>query len=275
MNYNATIAVLLTCHNRREKTLDCLSQLFRASLPVGFIIKVYLVDDGSTDGTSEAVNKYFPQVTIIQGNGHLYWNKGMNLAWSHAAKSDFDYYLWLNDDTIIEENAIITLLKISNSKENQSIICGTCKSVQNGKITYGGYNLASRGQNINSGNIEKCDYFNGNLVLVPKAVYIQVGNLDPVFVHSLGDYDYGLRAKKLNISSWVTGEAIAICERNNLPNWANPKNSLKHRLNAFYTPLGAAPFTYFIYANRHFGLLKAIKTFIAQHIRVLLPRFWV
>lgn len=83
-NNICNIAVLLTCHNRREKTLSCLQSLFGATMPEGYKTEVFLVDDGSTDGTGEAVEKCFPQVTVIQGDGNLYWNKGMNLAWKNA-----------------------------------------------------------------------------------------------------------------------------------------------------------------------------------------------
>ena len=64
-------------------------------------LNVYLVDDGSTDGTSEAVKKNFPQVNIIKGDGTLFWNGGMRVAFSKAMESEHDYYLWLNDDTIL------------------------------------------------------------------------------------------------------------------------------------------------------------------------------
>ena len=49
------ISVLLTCHNRKAKTLGCLTSLYAAELPVGYDMEVYLVDDGCTDGTADAV----------------------------------------------------------------------------------------------------------------------------------------------------------------------------------------------------------------------------
>lgn len=45
------IAVLMTCHNRRETTLKCLSSLYDQALPSGVTFKTYLVDDGCADGT--------------------------------------------------------------------------------------------------------------------------------------------------------------------------------------------------------------------------------
>lgn len=276
MSRNRQIAVLLTCHNRREKTLKCLDSLFLASLPENHEINVFLVDDGSVDGTANAVKAKFPKVKVIQGNGSLFWTKGMYLAWESAKNEyDFDFYLWLNDDTFIMQNALEILLADSILKQDQSIICGRCKSKQTDEITYGGYSLKNRGKIINNESLQLCDYFNGNIVLIPRSAFQTVGNLDSGFVHCLGDYDYGLRAKKMSVSSWVTAESIAICDNNILPKWCNPETSLKIRLKYFYTPLGAEPFKYFIYANRHFGFITAVKTFVSLHFRVLFPKIWV
>ena len=76
------------------------------SVDLSFSIEVFLVDDCSTDGTSTALQIQYPSIKIIQGDGNLYWNRGMHLAWKTAAASkEFDYFLWLNDDTLLEKNA--------------------------------------------------------------------------------------------------------------------------------------------------------------------------
>ena len=51
------IAVLITCFNRKEKTSNCLSSFYASTFRENFVFDLYLVDDGSTDGTSEAVRK--------------------------------------------------------------------------------------------------------------------------------------------------------------------------------------------------------------------------
>jgi GT2 family glycosyltransferase len=89
----SSIAVLITCYNRKEKTMQCLRALFdQNGLGNEFNIEVFLVDDGCKDGTVEVIIQDFPQVTIIQGNGNLYWNRGMYLSWKIAVKTkDYDY----------------------------------------------------------------------------------------------------------------------------------------------------------------------------------------
>lgn len=270
------LAVLLACHNRKKKTINCLNALFEAELPEKISLQVFLVDDGSSDGTSDSVKQLFPTVNIIRGDGTLFWNRGMHLAWEEASKKhDYDYYLWLNDDTIIKPKALIALLRSANSKSDRSIICGQCESEISGEITYGGLSLATRSRVKPKGSLQSCDYFNGNIVLIPRRVYQRNGNLDPIFIHRIGDFDYGLRAKKLGISSWVTPEAVAFCESNELPIWCNPGVSLSKRLTIFYKPLGATPFRYFVYANRHFGFFTAVKNLVSQHLRLFFPQKWV
>src|SRR6266508_2413563 len=104
------VAVLMTCYNRREKTLACLDALSRQVMPPDLVMHIYIVDDGSTDGTGAAVRKAHPAVRVLQGNGSLYNNGGMRLAFSEALKGDYDYYLWLNDDTTLYPSALEWLL---------------------------------------------------------------------------------------------------------------------------------------------------------------------
>jgi GT2 family glycosyltransferase len=189
------IAVLITCHNRKEKTLSCLQALFnQKDLGKEFILDVFLVDDGSTDGTSELITTQFPEVNIIQGTGNLYWNRGMHLAWQTAADTkDFDYYLWLNDDTFLVENAFEVLLK---EKFPHAIVCGSTKSKVNNIATYGVYVTKPKTLLIPNGKFKEGDYCNGNCVLIPRSIFNKIGNLDPFFQHALGDFDYSLRARK-------------------------------------------------------------------------------
>lgn len=103
----------MTCHNRKSKTLATLESLFQQRSIDEIGHKVYLVDDGSTDGTSQAVQQKYPQVKLFSGDGNLFWNGGMRIAFSEAMKDEPDYYLWLNDDTVLASEALNTLLTTS------------------------------------------------------------------------------------------------------------------------------------------------------------------
>ena len=99
------IAVLMACHNRVETTLCCLERLFTNIVAD---LDVWLVDDGSSDGTGARVKERFPSVNVIRGTGSLYWARGMRLAWERAVESHehYDYFLWLNDDVVLRSDGI-------------------------------------------------------------------------------------------------------------------------------------------------------------------------
>jgi GT2 family glycosyltransferase len=270
------IAVLITCHNRKEKTLSCLQRLFaQESNAIRFNLEAFLVDDGSTDGTAIAVKQAYPQVNVIQGTGNLFWNRGMYLAWTEAAKSAHDYFLWLNDDTFIYSNAIVTMLQSATETGNNAIICGPTCSAVSGALTYSGSKM-DQPAIVPNGQLQICDFFNGNFILVPNCVYNVVGMLDPLFHHAIGDQDYGLRAKKLGISSYVAPGYIGTCEKHDsLPSWCLPETPIIKRFKSLYSPLGNGhPYYIFHLELRHKGLLKALKLYTSVHLRLLMPYLW-
>lgn len=269
-----SIAVILTVHNRKAKTLKCLQQLY-AQLPLdGFQVDVYLTDDGCTDETPEAVRQEFPQVHIIHGDGNLFWNRGMYTAWQEAAKKDYDFYLWLNDDTFIFEYTLNRLLEYSQITKQQAVIVAAICSSDKQQTTYGGHGV--KGLLSPNNTLQECTTFVGNCVLIPRAIYQVVGNLDWTYRHAIGDLDYGYRVRKAGFSIFLSKEYLGICNLNpKLPAWARKEVPLLKRIKNLYSPLGyAEPIPFFHYERKNFGLMTAIKHFISIHIRVLFPQLW-
>ena len=62
------IAAVLAVHNRRDLTLACLRSLRAQQVP-GVALDVFVLDDASSDGTSEAIAEQFPEVTVLHGDG--------------------------------------------------------------------------------------------------------------------------------------------------------------------------------------------------------------
>lgn len=271
----STVAVLITCYNRKEKTLQCLECLRRQILPRNLSVDVYLTDDCCTDGTPEAVREQFPQVKVIHSSGDLYWNRGMHLAWETAAKTrDYDYYLWLNDDTFVFENMLSTLLDAAVATNNKAIIVGPTKSTLNNVATYGGRLSTGEIPPVN-GSLTCVNTFNGNIVLIPNTVYKKLGNLDYYFTHSKGDFDYGLRARKAGIDAYQVGQFLGNCESHeSLDAWCNPDVPLKKRWRLMYRPNGMPPREIYYLERRHKGLVSAVFHYLTVHIRCILPILW-
>lgn len=141
------LAVLMACHNRRESTLLCIDRFIASKRNVEreILDQIFLVDDGSTDQTSAAVLKHFPFTNVIEGDGSLFWNGGMRLAWATACKAgDWDAYLWINDDTMLLDCAVETMLETLNAQEletgQRGIVVGSCRGfrVSGGSLRPGG-----------------------------------------------------------------------------------------------------------------------------------------
>ena len=198
----------------------------------------------------------------------------MHLAWeTTAADKEFDYFLWLNDDTFLFNNALLTLLQ---NIFPHSIVAGTTQSQINHKTTYGGYIIKSKNLITPNGTYQQSDYCNGNCVLIPKYVFNQIGNLDPYFHHALGDFDYSLRARKNGIDIKVAPDFIGFCEYHETsPKWVSNSLNLKNRFKNLYTPLsGCHPSEYFVFDKRHNGIFAACFHFLSIHLRCICPYLW-
>lgn len=267
----SNVAVLITSHNRKNFTLSCLESIYLQEISCD----IFLVDDGSTDGTEIEVRENYPQVNIIKGDGNLFWNRGMHLAWTVAEENDFDYYLWLNDDTILMSSGIQEMLDLSNKYEDQAIICGTTQGIDTLDFTYGG-----RDKNyfplFPDGKEKDVYYMNGNVVLVPKAVYKKVGILDPFFHHDIGDFDYGLRARKKGVKILSSRNYVGFCECNVLA--LNRERlsgvSLSQRFKRLFSIKGQNPFKLFVFNTRHFNVFSATYVFLRIMIINLIPDFF-
>lgn len=264
------IAVLLTSYNRKTITLQCLYRLFSLKSDVD----VFLVDDASEDGTSDAVQKCFPQVHVIKGTGNLYWCRGMNLAWKSAKNyHEYDYYVWLNDDLMLYDNAFEEILECSKLNCDKAIISGIVQGKYSKEAVYGGYDYQHKIISP-SGVMKPIRNLNGNFVLVPKYVFNTVGIFDEVYHHDVGDVDYGLTAIKQGISVLTTrcfiGSTDESFKMKGLRIRKNGTNIIG-RFKKLYSPLGSNPFTAFHFINKHYGAIKAIIYFIYLHVINIVP----
>ena len=259
-----SVAVLMTCHNRALKTCNCLQALFTQKFDSNVLLKVFLVDDASIDGTSQQVRHKFPQVHLIQGSGNLYWCGGMRLAWSVAAKSDPDFYLLLNDDTYLLPNALPSLLAFVPSPLTKAIAVGAISDPETGKKSYG---LVPIGRTTPSHGIST---FNGNCVLISRAVYQDLGSLHPAYTHAMGDTDYGYAAARKGIPIFETKHFIGACPLDhNRKTWRDRSLSVSNRLRLLKSPKGLPFREWFVFCKRNYGIRWPIK-FLGPTIRIFL-----
>lgn len=284
------IACLITCHNRSEKTLACLNALADAmrqvesQVGVGkWIVHVFLVDDGSTDGTSKSVQDWTDQLKgkgdeqmtlhLICGGGSLYWAKGMALAWREALKCEknlhstpeppvsasFTHFLWLNDDVILRPDAIVKLLDDEQRCGfAEAVVVGACSTdAAETKSSYSATNRSDEQLVPNGKFPQRADgWFNGNVVLVPRAVYEKVGIISDTYSHGRADYDYAERLKRANIPFFVSSNYSGFCVNDGLAR-VKCLNRIE-RLKRLITPSNTNIFDLWKFRIRYYGFVRAI-----------------
>jgi GT2 family glycosyltransferase len=217
------IAVLMTCHNRKQKTLRALATLRRQrGLPPEAVLTVHLVDAGSRDGTAEAVACHHPDVDVVAARDDVFWGEGMRIASRRCGP--FDYQLWLNDDVSLDEDALAMLLETSRSLGDVAVVAGATRSSDGTRITYSGLRRAAGPAWTPrhmwtpllepSGVAQPMDTCHGNVVLVPEAVHRTVGDIDAAFPHNMGDWDFALRARRAGFGVYLAPRPAGMCDAN-------------------------------------------------------------
>ena len=109
------VYIIILNWNGREETLECLKSVNKINYPNFLTI---VVDNGSTDGSEEAIKAAFPEVAFIQTGKNLGYAEGNNVGIRFAIDKGADYVFILNNDTIVDANVITTL--VNEAEKNPS-----------------------------------------------------------------------------------------------------------------------------------------------------------
>lgn len=272
---NKHIAVIMTVHNRKEKTLKCLESLSKQQALEHYIIDIYLTDDGCTDGTPESIAELFPKVNIIKGDGNLFWTKGMWTAWKAAeSEKEYDYICWLNDDVVLFEYALKHILDCSEEKDNKAIISGImCDPDDYSKTTYSG--RFKKELRIENGHMQEIENLHGNFVLIPQYVYQNIGIIDNFYSHSGGDTDYSKTAIKKGLKVFSSKKKCGTCKKDVIkPKCFLKETPLVDRFKILYTPFSySMPRDIFHFDCKHNNIFIGLLHLISIHFKCLFPQF--
>jgi GT2 family glycosyltransferase len=97
------ISAIIVSYKVRDLLLDTLRSLFAHTT---LSIEVIVVDNGSEDGSAQAVAEEFPQVKLIEQTTNAGFSKGNNIGFHHAAGR---FILLLNPDVILHRNCVDAL----------------------------------------------------------------------------------------------------------------------------------------------------------------------
>jgi GT2 family glycosyltransferase len=258
------IAVLITSFNRRDLTMAALAALIAQRVIADTQLTIFLVDDGSTDGTGDAVRLQFPQVRVLEGDGTLFWNGGMRMAFESAKKEGFDAYILFNDDTFLYEDALERLVGCARDQlaaGKPAIVVGSTRSPVTGKRSYGGLMKRSHGLVVGMDVVMplpstsvSCNTMNGNFALIPAEIAEVVGNIEKGFRHSFGDIDYGLRASDAGFAVVVAPGYVGECSNNSTAGtWRDPSAPFAQRWKSLLSPKGVPVNDWLLFTRRHYG----------------------
>lgn len=282
------LAVLMTCFNRRGKTLQCLTALQEGweKAGNGLSLSVFLTDDGCTDGTADAIRaQQFPfPIHILMGTGNLFWNGGMINSWKAAlAEGSFDGFLWLNDDTYslpeFWEDLIAADTYCLNTYGKRGIYVGSTKDRKTGEFTYGGFNYVSSVTLLDQllppdgKTFQPCQAAHGNITYVSKEVVDKTGIFSEKYWHGGSDHDYTYRAYKAGFPILVLPRYSAVCDNDHIGKTRNhTRLPLKERIKVFWSTEGYGMHNTLLFNWRCFPW-RTPFVLIAGIIKLLFPRF--
>jgi GT2 family glycosyltransferase len=219
------IALVMPVFNNLEFTKKCITTLEPkiTHKDLKFCeFSMVVIDDGSTDGTGHWLRENHPQVTVLEGDGNLWWSGGVNMGAEYALremKSDF-ILLWNNDvipsdeyfremDRLVGEmpDNVVAGSKIFESGEKRRIwACGGVFNSRTGAIYMIGTGKPDSDEFRKPISV---DWLPGMGTLIPAKVIEKIGYWDAEsFPQYHGDSDFTYRAKKAEFDLVVYPELV-------------------------------------------------------------------
>jgi GT2 family glycosyltransferase len=276
------IYVLIPVFNRLKLTKSCIESI--KGNEKNLDLRIILVDDGSTDGTTEWVRDTYPEITILQGTGSLFWGGAIHYGVEYILKKcdSNDYILLVNNDVLLAENTIRELVNFSEEK-NRQVVVGSLsldssnkeKVIKSGTVVKSWFLnrtshvfIGQKIQNIYDKESKEVDFLTGRCLLHPVEVFLIAGNYDSYsFRHYGGDDEFSMRVKKFGFKTYVCTSAIVYMQKTSpekLRFFATffSTHSSSNIVNKFKISLRVAPplaiFTFFLIGVTK-SLLVAIK----------------
>lgn len=229
------VGVVIPIWNHQEDTLECLTSLQAVTYPN---VDVFVVDNGSTDGSADIITAQFPSVDLSILKENQGFARATNVGIRRALERDAQYGLLLNNDTVVAPDMISALVDAAQGLPRSGILTPRI-------MYYGGERIWSMGSRLRPVTFDmpdfgrsRCPGFSletlvpvdvilGCGMLVKRCVFERVGMLDERFFFYYEDLDFSLRARHAGYELWAVPWARM---------WHKVSESTKqnHYLQAYY-----------------------------------------
>ncbi len=254
------IYIVIPVFNRINFTRDCLNSLQKQT---NKNFTTIVVDDGSTDGTSEIIKKQYPEVVLLQGDGNLFWTASVNLGIEYALQKDAVHVMTLNNDVIAPEDYIENMYKWI--KKKPEAVLGSLEIDANSKkIIFGGQRINWIKSSYQSlldilpekdwHGIHAVTHLPGRGLLIPSKVFKKIGLFDQkIFPHYMADYDFTHKLLRHGFEMYCNFDAkLYTYPQESGDSMIRQKKSLKNYYNHLFSIKGGGNlrnFTWYAWKN--------------------------
>ncbi len=223
---NTKVVAVTPVHNRKDLTLGCLRSLYAADLH-GIDLHVVIVDDGSTDGTAEAVRAEFPNVEIVPGDGNLWYTAGMNRGIAAALTHDPDFVLGMNNDSEFDPKFLRSMVETARATP-RSVVGAVLVNWDDRKSIFqvapkwstwwgGMRHWVKQSLDTLPATPFRVELIVGNCLLFPAESIREVGLMDEKRLPQYGDAEYTPRMRKKGWTLLIDPQARVYCKPNDVP----------------------------------------------------------
>ena len=211
------VNILVLNWNGADILYNCIKSIYKSNYPN---YEITIIDNASSDDSVQIIKDSFKEIKYIYINNNLGYAKGYNYAFNHLLNSDdSEYYFLLNNDTVINDNAISKLIEATYLFGNKHIFSPKILNDNTGRIWYAGGKISiitgspshigiNKRNDITEIKSSFTDFVSGCAMLIPKTALHELKGFNESYSFYYEDIDICLRAKNLGLKCVYVSDSL-------------------------------------------------------------------